>query len=127
MQTNTANNQAVENRKVSVIIPCFNHACYLEKAIGSVLEQTYKNVEIIVVDDGSTDNTKEVAQSFTGVTYVFQKNQGLSAARNTGIGASQGSFLVFLMPMIGYCPMQSQQILSTSVTITPLDWCPAII
>lgn len=81
---------------VSVIIPCYNHGRYLSKAIESILKQTYPNFEIIVVDDGSTDNTKEIAQSYREVKYVFQFNQGLSAARNTGIDQSNGKYLVFL-------------------------------
>lgn len=81
---------------VSVIIPCYNHGRYLSKAIESVIKQTYANFEIIVVDDGSTDNTKEIAQSYQKVKYVFQFNQGLSAARNTGIDQCNGNYLVFL-------------------------------
>ena len=70
---------------VSVIIPCYNHGAYLVEAIESILAQTYPNIEIIVVDDGSTDNTKEVACGFEKVRYIYQTNAGLSAARNTGI------------------------------------------
>lgn len=81
---------------VSVIIPCYNHGRYLAEAIQSVLNQTYKSIEIIVVDDGSADNTKPVAESFLNVKYVYQENQGLSAARNTGILNSVGEYLVFL-------------------------------
>src|SRR5687768_3146869 len=81
---------------VSVIIPSYNHGNYLGRAVESVLAQTYKNTEIIVVDDGSVDNTKHVAQSFPGVKYVYQHNQGLSAARNTGIENSKGKYLLFL-------------------------------
>ncbi|WP_162426755.1 glycosyltransferase [Pontibacter pudoricolor] len=84
------------NPLVTVIIPCYNHALYLHKAIKSVINQTYNNIEIIVVDDGSTDNTQTVATSYHAVTYVYQQNQGLSAARNTGIKKSNGSYLVFL-------------------------------
>lgn len=85
-----------EEALVSVIIPCYNHARYLSKAIESALKQSYSNLEIIVVDDGSTDNTKEIAQKYNQVKYVFQINQGLSAARNTGIDQSNGKYLVFL-------------------------------
>lgn len=65
-------------------------------AIRSVLEQTYSPVEIIVVNDGSTDNTEAVAKQFEGVKYIYQTNRGLSTARNTGIGHSSGQYLVFL-------------------------------
>lgn len=81
---------------VSVIIPCYNHGRFLAEAIQSVKSQTHSNVEIIVVDDGSSDNTETVAKSHGGVTYIYQANQGLSAARNTGIRNSKGEFLIFL-------------------------------
>ena len=81
---------------ISVIIPSYNHGNYLGRAIESVLAQTYKHTETIVVDDGSVDNTKEVTASFPGVKYVYQHNQGLSAARNTGVDNSAGKFLLFL-------------------------------
>jgi len=80
---------------ISVIIPCYNHGAYLAQAIESILAQNHKSVEIIVVDDGSTDNTKKVAWGFEKVRYVYQANQGLSAARNTGITASTGNYIIF--------------------------------
>ncbi len=83
---------------VSVIIPAYNHAHYLPQAIQSVLDQTYTDWEIIVVDDGSTDDTAAVVGEFTDprLRYIYQENQGLSAARNTGIRAAHGHYLVFL-------------------------------
>jgi glycosyltransferase involved in cell wall biosynthesis len=81
---------------VSVIIPCYNHGHYLPVAIESVLQQTHPIVEIIVVDDGSTDNTKQVAQGYAKVKYIRQKNQGLSASRNTGIKNCSGDWVIFL-------------------------------
>lgn len=81
---------------ISVIIPCYNHAPFLAKAINSVLEQGYPQTEIIVVDDGSVDDTKTRAGQFPSVKYIYQHNQGLSAARNAGIAASHGDYLVFL-------------------------------
>jgi glycosyltransferase involved in cell wall biosynthesis len=81
---------------VSVIIPCYNHAEYLLNALESIRQQDYKPIEIVVVDDGSTDDTKEVLKDINGVKYIYQENQGLSAARNTGIKNSCGKFLVFL-------------------------------
>ena len=78
----------------SVIIPNYNHAQYIGDAIRSVLAQTYHNYEIIVVDDGSTDNSREEVAQFGGkVKYIYQSNAGLSAARNTGIQASKGSLI----------------------------------
>lgn len=79
---------------VSVIIPNYNHAQYVSDAIRSVLAQTYRNYEIIVVDDGSTDNSRETVAKFGDqVQYIYQKNAGLSAARNTGIKASKGELI----------------------------------
>lgn len=79
-----------------MVIPCYNHAHFLPKAIESVLRQTHANTEIVVVDDGSTDDTKAVASRYPQVRYVWQQNQGLSAARNTGIKHSTGDYLLFL-------------------------------
>jgi glycosyltransferase involved in cell wall biosynthesis len=81
---------------VSVVIPCYNQARFLGEAIESVLRQTYPHFEIVVVDDGSTDNTSEVASRYPGVRCVRQENQGLAGARNAGIRHSRGSYLVFL-------------------------------
>jgi SAM-dependent methyltransferase len=85
-----------ERALISVVIPCYQQAHYLGNAIESALAQTYPAVEIIVVDDGSPDNTPQVAQSYPQVRYVYQYNQGLSAARNTGLHHSRGQYLVFL-------------------------------
>ena len=89
---------------VSVIIPCYNYGRYLHKAIESVLAQTYIHYEIIVVDDGSTDNSRDVAKKYGMVTYIFQSNAGLAAARNKGIENSNGQFIVFLDADDWLCP-----------------------
>ncbi|HWR57412.1 MAG TPA: glycosyltransferase family A protein [Thermodesulfovibrionales bacterium] len=82
---------------VSVVIPVFNGEKYLREAVETVLGQTYQSFEIIVVDDGSTDSSAEVAKLFVPrVRYVFQSHGGISAALNYGISLSQGSFLAFL-------------------------------
>jgi len=83
---------------VSVIIPAYNQSHYLGTAIESVLAQTYPNFEIIIVDDGSTDATRQVAHSFErpDIRYVYQVNAGLSAARNTGIRNSRGEYFAYL-------------------------------
>ena len=81
---------------VAVVIPCYNHARYLPDSIGSVLRQTYRASEIVVVDDGSTDETKQVASRYPEVRYVYQENRGLAAARNTGTRNTRSQFLVYL-------------------------------
>lgn len=85
-----------ENPIVSVIIPSYNHENYLPRAIDSVINQSYPHFEIIVVDDGSTDNTKNVCLRYPSVKYVYQPNAGLSSARNRGVEISSGQYLVFL-------------------------------
>ncbi len=83
--------------KVSVVIPTYNYAQYIEEAVDSVLVQTHKDCEIIVVDDGSTDDTRVVVSQYApDVKYIYQKNQGLSAARNTGIRNSKGEYIAVL-------------------------------
>src|SRR4051812_33839695 len=84
------------NGLVSVIIPCYNQARFLGQAIESVSRQDYPQFEVIVVDDGSTDDTSEVAARYPGVRVIRQKQLGISAARNRGLRESTGSYLVFL-------------------------------
>jgi glycosyltransferase involved in cell wall biosynthesis len=81
---------------VSVIIPCYNHAAFLEDAIRSVRLQSWRPSELIVVDDGSSDNSAAVACEFPEVRLIRQTNQGLSAARNVGLRASSGDIVIFL-------------------------------
>jgi len=83
---------------VSVIIPSYNYAAYVSNAIRSVLEQTFTDFEVIVVDDGSTDNTREVVAKIDDprLAYIYQENRGLPGARNTGIRAATGKYLAFL-------------------------------
>ena len=84
------------NPLVSVVIPVFNGERFLREAIQSVLAQQYSPIEIIVVDDGSTDNTATVARSLPEtVRYLHQTNQGPAAARNRGIEQAQGSLIAF--------------------------------
>ncbi|OKH34566.1 glucosyl transferase [Calothrix sp. HK-06] len=85
---------------VTVVIPAYNASEYLAETITSVLQQTFANFEIIVVDDGSKDNTMDIVHSFSQqdsrVKLISQKNQGVSVARNTGIKNAQGEFIAFL-------------------------------
>jgi len=87
----------LNNPLISVIIPTFNHGDYIEKAIDSVLQQSYKELEIIVVDDGSTDNTAGIILKYgERIKYIRQRNGGGNAARNRGIRESRGELLAFL-------------------------------
>lgn len=82
---------------VSVIIPIYNRAHYIEECLESVLRQTYKNFEIIIIDDGSTDNLKEVLDSyFKKIKYIYKENGGVASARNVGIRHSSGDYIAWL-------------------------------
>lgn len=85
------------NPQVSVVIASYNCDCYLPEAIDSVLAQTHPNFEIIVVDDGSTDRTAEVLQTYgSQIRSVYQPNQGVAVARNRGIALARGEWIAFL-------------------------------
>ena len=87
------------NPLVSVIIPTYNNAKYIGESIGLVLKQTYRNLEIIVVDDGSTDNTREILDPYIKkkyIKYIYQENRKQGAARNNGIRHSQGELIALL-------------------------------
>jgi glycosyltransferase involved in cell wall biosynthesis len=83
---------------ITTIIPAYNQGHFLADAINSVLAQTYQDFEIVVVDDGSTDDTAAIAQSFTDprVRYIYKQNGGLSSARNEGLRHAQGQFISYL-------------------------------
>ena len=84
------------SRLVSVIIPVYNCERFLAEAIESALAQTYRPLEIIVVDDGSTDQSADIARSYEEVRYIYQSNQGLAVTRNRGLAIAQGEFISFL-------------------------------
>jgi glycosyltransferase involved in cell wall biosynthesis len=83
---------------VSVIIPCYNRAHIVRETIDSLLAQTYRNFEALVIDDGSTDDTRQVVSSYADgrIRYFYRANGGLSAARNSGLHAARGEFVAFL-------------------------------
>jgi hypothetical protein len=85
---------------VSVIVPCYNQAQYLDEALQSVLDQTHQNWECIIVNDGSPDNTEEVAKKWVAkdshFIYLYKENGGVSSARNLGIEKAKGDYLQFL-------------------------------
>lgn len=86
--------------RVSVIIATYNNAHYILEAIASVFNQTYTSYEIIVIDDGSTDNTREVLEPYLDkIRYVYQENKGVSHARNLGLEMAGENLLLFWMLM----------------------------
>lgn len=90
------------NSLVSVIIPVYNSEKFIFKTIDSVMNQNFKNIEIIIIDDGSTDNTKRMVQNFIKnksnniIYYRFEINSGVSAARNKGLELAKGRYIAFL-------------------------------
>ena len=88
----------IETALVSVIVPVYNYDRYLAEAVESVLNQTYRSLEVIVVDDGSTDRSGEVARSFAvrGVRYCPQVHAGIGPTRNKGVELASGEFIAFL-------------------------------
>ncbi len=85
---------------ISVVIPAYNVGKYIDKCIDTVLTQTYSNIEIILVDDGATDDTAEICDNYAKkdnrVKVIHKKNGGLSDARNAGIDAAKGKYITFI-------------------------------
>ncbi|MEH2179459.1 glycosyltransferase family 2 protein [Nostoc sp.] len=103
------------NPKVSVIIPAYNTEAYIAKAIESALEQTLDDIEVIIIDDGSSDKTLEIAKSFTDQrlkVMVNQQNFGVSAARNSAIRAAQGEWIAVLDSDDWYVPERLNNLVS---------------
>jgi len=89
----------MDNPRVSVVVTTYNYAKYLPFALESILEQTLQDLEIVLVNDGSTDNTNEVVQKYAhlqNLCYISQNNAGQAVAKNTGIHAARGAFIAFL-------------------------------
>lgn len=87
-------------KKISIIVPCYNQAHYLDEALQSVADQTYSNLECIIVNDGSADSTEEIALAWCDkddrFIYIYKENGGLSSARNFGLERAKGKFIQFL-------------------------------
>ena len=87
------------NNTISVIVPIYNAELYLEQCLESIKNQTYKNFEVIMIDDGSTDKSQEICKKFSNSDKRFklicQKNSGVSAARNKGISEATGKYIYF--------------------------------
>lgn len=89
-----------KNDLISIIVPVYNTQDYLDKCLTSIINQTYKNIEIIIIDDGSTDNSKEIIKKYINndnrILYYYQKNSGVGIARNKGIDLSKGNYITFI-------------------------------
>src|SRR5699024_3735264 len=94
------------SKKVTIIVPCYNVAETLPRFLESVLRQTYRNIQLIAVDDGSTDNTAEILKKYhkkflqenIDFLYIYQENQGLGGAINTGLKHIDGDYLCWADP-----------------------------
>ena len=88
----------MNNPRISVIIPCYNSEKFIKETMDSVLSQTYRDFEVIVIDDGSKDKTREIIQSFDDerIKYYYKKNGGMADARNEGIKLAKGEHIAFL-------------------------------
>lgn len=86
------------DKLLSVIVPCYNSERYIHRCLESILKQTYSNLEVIVVNDGSTDKSEEIIKSINDsrIKYIYQDNSGVSAARNKGIENATGDFITFV-------------------------------
>ena len=88
------------NDKISVILPCYNSEKYIEKCIESILNQTYQNIEIIIIDDGSTDHTLKILEKYKKendkISIIKKKNTGVSDSRNIGIKEAKGKYIMFV-------------------------------
>lgn len=83
--------------KISVIIPVYNGEKYIKQAIDSILAQTYKPLEVVIIDDGSEDDTRQAVSDYgNDIVYFYQENRGIAAARNRGISESRGEYICFL-------------------------------
>lgn len=107
---------------VSVIIPVYNVSMFLHEAIDSVIHQTYQNLEIILIDDGSSDGSEKICDEYKTdrrVKVIHQKNQGLSAARNVGLDIMTGKYVAYLDADDRYLPNMIYEMVNSIVAANP--------
>jgi len=107
-----------ESKLISVIVPAYNSEKYLAAALDSIVAQDFRPIEVVVVDDGSTDATASIARSYCDVRYVYQAHQGLPVARNTGLTNCRGELICFL-DADDYWPPNKLRIQSDYLTAHP--------
>ena len=90
----------MQNSKVSIIVPAYNAEKNIEQCINSIENQTYKDIEIIIINDGSKDNTQKISENlkkiYKNIIVVNQENKGVSQSRNTGIDKATGEYIMFV-------------------------------
>lgn len=112
------------NRKVSVIIPNYNYANYVGQAIESVINQTHKDIEIVVVNNGSTDNSLQVLEKYANkICLVDQRNLGQSGARKSGLSRATGNYIAFLDADDTWEPLKIEKQLALLNATTELVYC----
>ncbi len=112
---------------VSIVMPVYNAAAFLETGINSIREQTFTDWELIAVDDGSTDNSREIIESLTGeieqnVIYHRQENKGGFGARNTGLDLANGKYIAFFDCDDSWYPLHLQRCVEMLETVPEVDW-----
>lgn len=109
---------------VTIIIPTYNYARYIRRAVDSALGQSYANIEVIVVDDGSTDDTQAVTAEYGDrIRYIRQENQGAAAARNRGLAEAKGDYIAFLDADDMYLPDNISEKINFLTTHDQYAWC----
>ena len=92
--------ESKDNKLISIIIPVYNAETYIEKCIQSIRKQSYTELEIVIVNDGSTDKSREICEDFrkqdTRIRIINKENEGAAAAKNTGLDEANGDFLMFV-------------------------------
>ena len=105
--------------RISIIVPVYNAASYLEQCISSLLNQTYSDIEVLLIDDGSTDNSGAICEEFAEkdkrVVYIRQQNQGVSVARNTGLDRASGEWITFVDSDDWVMPQMCERVLNTAI------------
>lgn len=116
----------MEKDRVSIVIPTYNTGHFVGGAIDSALNQTYRNIEVVVVDDGSEDETRQILEPYIRskkIVFIYQPNRGLSAARNIGIRAARGEFIAFLDSDDLFLPKKVENQVATLMDNPDFDIC----